>query len=129
MDLKNVTIVIVVKDKTTDQTIQFVPKYVVTPSSYYSQSLKKNDNISLDITLYEKNELNIRIFDGTFLLNGRKNKTSLVSCDNIQKAKKGETLKIICYLSSDVDKSLYNLERNINGKLEGREPLVNGTIH
>jgi len=124
-----VTIVIVVKDKTTDQTIQFVPKYVVTPSSYYSQSLKKNDNISLDITLYEKNELNIRIFDGTFLLNGRNNKTNLVRCDNIQKAKKGETLKIICYLNSDVDKSLYNLERNINGKLEGREPLVNGTIH
>ena len=127
VDLENVKIVIVVNDKTTDQTIQFVGKYVVTPSSSYSKSIKRNDNISLDITLYEQNDLTRIIFDHTFQLNGP-DKTSLTSCGQIRKANKGETLKIICYLNSNVTEGFYKLERGNNGKLEGMEPYVYGSI-
>ena len=128
VDLENVKISIVVNDETTDQTIQFVKKYVVTPSISYSKSTKENDSISLDITLYEQNYHFINVYDHTFLLNGETDKTSLIDCDQIPKAKERETLKIICCLNSTVNKGLYKLERNNNGKLEGMEPFVYGTI-
>ena len=128
LKLITVTIVIVVNDKTTNETIQFVPKYVVKPNNSTSKSLEAGEKISLNITLYEQNNLNVTIFNETFILNGTSKIINISNLGEIKKAKKGETLNIDCEVGSEVDQGNYMLERTLNGKIEDITPFVSGYI-
>ena len=93
--------------------IEFIPKFVVYSSYSTSKNLEKNDKIYLDMALMEDIADKISIFDGTFILNQKKENEksiNLISCSKIQKNKKKGSLKITCLVEEEAKDGSFSLK-------------------
>ena len=110
--------------------IQFVPKYLVSPSSLTSKNLEKNDLIELNMTLMSSVNNEVAIENGTFILkNNDDNSTiKLLSCSSIPKNQQKGTLKITCKVEEEVKEGSFSLELVEGKKIDNIEPKVDGTI-
>ena len=110
--------------------IQFVPKYLVSPSSLTSKNLEKNDLIELNMTLMSSVNNEVAIENGTFILKNNDDKSTikLLSCSSIPKNQQKGTLKITCKVEEEVKEGSFSLELVEGKKIDNIEPKVDGTI-
>ena len=119
------------KDDENNNKIEYVPKFVVSPSYSTSKNLEKNDIIYLDITLMEDIINEISIADETFILNKEEENNisiNLISCRKIPKNAKKGNIKITCSIEEEAKDGKFLLKLGQGKKIDSIAPKVSGYV-
>lgn len=118
------------KDDENNNQIEYVPKFVVSPSYTTSKNLEKNDIIHLDIALMDDIKEEISISNETFILNKEELNgisINLISCRKIPIKKKGN-IKITYLVEEEVKDGRFILRLGQGKKIDDIEPKVEGYV-
>ena len=119
------------KDDENNNKIEYVPKFIVSPSYLTSKNLEKNDIIYLDITLMEDIINEISIADETFILNKEEENDisiNLISCSKIPKNAKKGNIKITCSVEEEAKDGKFLLKLGQGKKIDNVAPKVSGYV-